>query len=403
MNRKLLVINQYYAPDIASTGQLAAEICSSIAAKGVEVHVVAGQPSYTTHASDAPDYEIMAGVHVHRVSAGTRKGRSSFFIRVSGYIRFLLAAKKLSRAIVRVEKPDTIMTFHNPPFVGWIGANLANKHGLNFVYVPYDIHPDILVATKWMWIPAPVRWLWNWTNNYIFKKARTVIALGNGMKDTLVYSKGVPSGKVEVIPLWGRPEFSAGGRDEAMRTELGVGPSELLLLYSGNMGIMHPLEQIMDAAAELLDRPVRFVFTGDGAKRKHLEERASAANLRNVQFLPFQTEERFAGLVAAADACFVALGPGLEKLALPSRSFTFLSAGRPLLTLMSPNADVARLVTEEFCGWNSTSTNELVQQIETLLRHPDILARASQNAARVYQAQFRREDIIGRYHDVIAA
>src|SRR5205085_4474349 len=99
--------------------------------------------------------------------------------------RFLVGAYKMAKAIVAIEKPDGILTFHNPPLVGWIGAKLARKHRLRFTYVPYDIHPDILVATKWLYIPGPAVWVWNRLNKFILGEASAVVALGRGMKDTL--------------------------------------------------------------------------------------------------------------------------------------------------------------------------------------------------------------------------
>lgn len=400
---KILVINQYYAPDVASTGQLAAEICASFVAKGEEVHVVTGQPSYAQNSSPASAYEVLDGVHVHRVHLGNSKGRENLLVRCAGYLKFLFGAYKLSKAVAKIERPDIVMTFHNPPFVGWLGAKLARSYGLRFVYVPYDIHPDVLIATKWVYLPKPLVWAWNLLNHFILRQSGSVIVLGQGMKNTLVYGKNVPVEKVRVIPLWGRPELAPQPTDRALRNEYGIGDAELLFLYSGNIGIMHPLERIIAAAHELRDLPVRFVFVGDGAKRAPLMQCAANLGLQNVSFLPFQSEERFPRLVAASDACIVALEPGLEKFALPSRAFTFLSAGRPLLTLMSPEADVAKLVIEANCGWNCTDAEELIVQIKTLVRYPDLLRRAAENARQIYERRFTRESIINEYHNVIAA
>ena len=400
---KLLVINQYYPPGVSSTGQLAAEICASLVARGIDVHVVTAQPSYSASSCEALAYEERDGVHVHRISLGGLKGRESLLVRLRGYRRFLVGAYKMAKAIVAIEKPDGILTFHNPPLVGWIGAKLARRHGLRFTYVPYDIHPDILIATKWLYMPWPAIWSWNRLNRFILGEASAVVALGQGMKDTLVGAKRVPADKVHVIPLWGRPELDPSLDASAMRIELGIRSNETMLLYSGNMGIMHPLEWLIEAAEKLRDQPIKFVFVGDGAKRVRLMQAAVRLSLNNVVFLPFQSEERFAQLVSASDACIVALEPGLEKLALPSRAFTFLSAGRPLLTLMAPKADVAELVAETNCGWNVASSHELISHLRSLLENPELLKQAAANARKVYDERFCRERILDQYHAVIAA
>jgi len=322
--------------------------------------------------------------------------------RLAGYLRFLSGAWWQARRLVRSLRFDMVMTFHNPPFVPLIGAYLAGRYQLPFVYVPYDIHPDVLIATGWR-LPGPVVWLWEALNRWIFSRAEAVVVLGEGMKHTLTKGKGVPLEKVRVIPIWGRPELEPVPRLQSVRRELGIGKDELLLLYAGNMGIMHPLDPILDAAAMLQGAPVRFLFVGDGAKRERLTRRVEREGLRQVDFLPFQPEERFVQLVAAADACVVVLEPGLEWLAVPSRTFTFLSAGRPLITLMAPEADVARLVTETECGWNVTNGRELAELIRVLLEDRQELLRRGKRAGEVYDRRFRRERVIRAYAGVLEA
>ncbi|MCH8274630.1 MAG: glycosyltransferase family 4 protein [Armatimonadetes bacterium] len=395
--RKLLVVNQYYAPDVAATGQLAADICESMSERGVKVYVVAGEPSYTSSAERAPLGEARNGVQVRRVPMGRAVGRESLGTRLRGYVRFLRRAARVAEEIVEMESPDTVLTFHNPPLVGRIGARLARRHGLRFVYAPQDIHPDILVATNWLRLPGPLVKMWDASHRRIMSHADEIVVLGEGMKRTLVQEKGVPAERVRVAPLWARPELQPQPRSNAIRTELSVGEEDLLLLYAGNMGIMHPLDPIADAAALLRGVPVRFLFLGDGAKRRALVLRVERERLESIRFLPFQSQERFRDIVAAADACFVALQPGLERLAVPSRSYTFLSAGRPLITLMAPEADIARLVRDGGCGWNVRTGAQLADLIRRLAQEPEELRVAGRRARDIYESRFQKDRVLEEY------
>jgi colanic acid biosynthesis glycosyl transferase WcaI len=394
---RLLVINLYYAPDVASTGQYAAEICRTLAGRGFEVHVVAGQPSYTSGQPDAPPFEMMDGVAVHRVSLGRSRGRERMAVRVAGYLRFLWGAWGESRRLVRTVRPEGVLTFHNPPFVGLIGAWLARRHALRFTYALYDIHPDVLLATRWGRIPGPLLWMWDRLNAWIFRHAEKVVVPGEGMRRTVIRRKGVKPQQVAVIPFWARPELQPAERDGEIRRELGVCDDELLFLYSGNMGIMHPLDPILDAAADSADLPVRFLFVGDGARRRSLVERVKRQGLVRVSFLPFQDEDRYVRLLAAADASFVALAPGLEGLAVPSRAYTILSAGRPLITIMAPEADIARMVSGGECGWNVTSGTELAALLRRLVADPAELARRGSLGRQLYLQRFQRRIVIEEY------
>lgn len=398
--KKLLVINQYFAPDIASTGQYAAEICKGLTHIGFEVHVVTGQPSYTESSPNAPEFEMLNGVNIYRVSLGGARGRERLIIRIKGYLWFLFNAWRKSQKLVNSLNFDCVMSFHNPPFSGLIGAFLKRRCGIRFVYVSYDIHPDALIIGGWK-LPRVIIWIWNLINHFVFKHADGIVVLVEGAKRTLVNDKGVISEKVHVIPLWAIPELEPLPRNHSVRDKLGIRENELLLLYAGNMGIMHPLDPILEAAAILRGLPVHFLFIGSGVRAQYLVSKVKKENLANVRFLPYQPEEDFIQLIGAADACIVAFQFGMERITVPSRAYTFLSAGRPLITIMAPDADIARLVTETECGWNVTTGQELADLIRQLLNAPQELARRGQKGRKVYEERFRRESIIKEYTRVL--
>ena len=93
------------------------------------------------------------GVIIHRVSLGKSIGKTTLITRFAGYLKFMLRAWISARKIARKTNPDAVMTLSNPPIVGLIGGFVAKTQKIPFVYVLYDIHPDILIATKWMKLP----------------------------------------------------------------------------------------------------------------------------------------------------------------------------------------------------------------------------------------------------------
>lgn len=400
--KRLLVINQYYAPDLASTGQIAAEICKNLVKRGFEVHVVTGQPSYLTFSPEAPKKEVLDGVYVHRVYLGGVRGREKKWVRLLGYLWFLWGAWRLSRSLAETYGYDVVVTFHNPPFVSLLGAYLARKYKLSYVYIMHDIHPDFVFQGGWR-LPQWLVRIWNALNKYVFQNATVIIVLGEGMRRNLLEDKGVPPKKVKVIPLWARPELPLLDKEKGtlLRRELGISSEDLLFLHAGNIGLKESLGPILDAAATLQNKPIHFVFVGSGVNREHLLARVQQQRLEKVHVLPFQPEDRFVQLIAAADACFVTLKHGFEKISVPSRAYTFLSAGRPLITIMVPDADIARLVVETGCGWNVTNGDELVQLIKSFIYDREMLQQRGRRAREVYEQRFRREIILEQYARVI--
>jgi len=401
VHKKLLVVNQYYYPDLASTGKIAAEICKGLVKAGWVIDVITAHPNYSKSSPEAKNYEKNNGIVIHRLSLGKIKGRDKFITRILGYTIFLIKAFFFFFYLAKNNNYTNIMTFHNPPFVCLIGKFIARWFNLKYMYVLFDINPDILIATKWFHLPNFIFSIWDKVHRWILKRANSIIVLGEKMKETLVHMKNVNPEKIHIIPLWGLPELSPASQKNYLREELKIGEDELLLLYSGNMGIMHPLDIILDGASELKESPVRFVFIGKKKKRKYLINRVKQDNIANVIFLPFQPEDRFIQFVNTADACFVTLKPGLEKFALPSRAFTFLSAGCPLITIMDPNADIAQLVVNNGCGWNVTNGQELLVLITHLLRRPDVLKKSGFKAREIYEKKFKKSIIIKEYEKIL--
>lgn len=393
--RRILLLNQYVVPDVASTGRVAFEIASALAAAGNSVTFLAGQPSYTDAEIDAPAQELRDGVLVRRLGMGGVRGRTSLARRLAGYALYLMRAALAGLRLARRRELDVVVCFHNPPLLPLVAALVARRARARLIYVLLDIHPDILEATNWIALPRPVRWLWDSANSVMYRAASQVVVIGQGMKSVLVQEKGVPPDKVAVIPLWAEPELSEQPTDWETRSKLGVARDQLLLVFTGNMGVTQWLEPVAEAARELQGRPVRFVFVAGGI---HAEQwRARLGELENVRFLSFLSGDDYERLLAASDAGLVTLAEGLERLGVPSRSFPYLAAGRPLFTVMRPEGDVARLIADERCGFNATSAGELVEAIDACLQDPSLLPAAAKRARAAYAAGFRREMLCRRY------
>jgi len=81
---------------------------------------------------------------------------------------------------------------------------VSRKHDVRYVYVLYDIQPDVAVAMGFARLPAPAIWEWHCMNQYILKRAGAVVVPCRAMADTLVETKGVPRERTLVIPNLGK-------------------------------------------------------------------------------------------------------------------------------------------------------------------------------------------------------
>ncbi len=136
---------------------------------------------------------------------------------------------------------------------------------------------------------------------------------------------------------------------------------------------------------------------GEGEGKSDLIEKADNAQLSNVTFLSYQPEQDFAQIVAESNACIVSLQAGLDAYSAPSRTYTFLSAGTPLITLMPETSELAALVRNNSCGWNATDGYQLTSLLQTLLTTPEEYDIRGQNAAKLYRTKFDQKIIMNQY------
>jgi colanic acid biosynthesis glycosyl transferase WcaI len=131
----------------------------------------------------------------------------------------------------------------------------------------------------------------------------------------------------------------------ALRGELGIG-SETVVLYAGNVGFSQSLEMVVDAARSLPS--LTFLINGDGAARTSLVDRAEG--LTNVCFSGYQPHDRLPEVLATGDIHLVPLKSGLGRVSVPSKTYSILAAGRPVLAAIDAGTEVPRILAESGGG-----------------------------------------------------
>jgi len=125
-----------------------------------------------------------------------------------------------------------------------------------------------------------------------------------------------------------------------------------VVMYSGNLGLAHSFDTILDAAAlmQVSQPQALFVFVGDGPRLPWVKQQADRRSLGNVQFLPFQSKEKLTELLASADVHLACIRSELCGLVVPSKVYGISAAARPWVFLGPAESEAARMVQELDCG-----------------------------------------------------
>jgi glycosyltransferase involved in cell wall biosynthesis len=390
----ILLLNQYYPPDTSATAKMAAQVAEKLAERH-QVTVIAGRPSY-----DPDEFypfaflrrDIRDNVTVERV-ASTAYPRHQMRRRVSNYLSYLALAVPRALAI----HPDIVLAMTDPPVAGIAGAFIARMADRPFVYNIRDLYPDMAIGGD---IVQPNRWVDRWEKMHrrALHQAVRVIVLGDDMRERII-SKGVSPDRVVVVrdgasfpPLL--PE-----RDDLVVQKIRCG-FPFVVLHAGNLGFYGAWDSVLKAADILRNENTGLVFVGDGANRAAME--ISAKPLPNVRFLPFFPIEQVSHVMMAGDVHIVTVRRGLEGVVVPSKLYSILAAGRPVLAIAAAESDAARIVRESGCGISADPDDPaaIAAAIRELRNDQNRLIQMGIRAKET-AAKYARVDELERFAEVV--
>jgi len=343
--KRLLFINQYYWPDHASTAQHLTDLAESLAARGFECHVLCSQGSYKPGEPAPAASEIHNGVHIHRVPA-TSLGRKNTLSRMTDYLSFY--ARAVLKA-VRLPRFDAVVTLTTPPIIGLVGTLLRRLKGSSHVCWSMDLHPDASIALKRMSPTNPVVRGLVWLSDLVLRQADRVVVLGPYMSDRILMKRVRPD-RVTTIPVWSRRDevYPIAHEANALRKRLGY-RDELVVMYSGNLGLAHTFDEFLEAARRLRDRSdVAFLFVGGGPRLGEVRAAKEAEGLENIRILDYVPRDELRLSLSAADVHLISMRPEMTGIVVPGKLYGIMAASRPALFVGPAHCESADLIRR--CG-----------------------------------------------------
>ncbi len=395
---KVLLLNQFFHPDLSATSQLATDLAEDLASAGLEVTALASRGSYLG-GERLPARGRHRGVDIVRVRA-TSLGKRTLLHRAVDYASFYVAS---SLALARLPRQDVVVALTTPPLIAATGLVARALRGSRLVYWVQDLYPDVAVAFGALRPRSPAARVMAAISRAVLRRADRVVALGEEMRARCL-AAGTPPERAVVIPNWSDAEAvrPVPSGENPLRARLAEG-ARVLVMYSGNMGRGHDLSTLL-AAARLLWRrnDIRFVFAGEGARRADAEE--AARTLPNVRFAPYQPRERLGEALSAADLHLISLSPELEGLIEPSKLYGVMAAGRPALFVGPAGSEVARTILREGCGMtvDNGDAGGLALAIERLADDEAARAHMGALARRALEEKYTRSVATARFLRVLA-
>ena len=189
-------------------------------------------------------------------------------------------------------------------------------------------------------------------------------------------------------------------RSTDYRRELGI-DDRPVVMYAGNVGFSQSLESMVAAARALPD--VWFVINGDGAARPELERQAR--DLPNLVFGEYQPADRLSEVLATADVHAVLLKTGLGRVSVPSKTYSIMAAGRPIVAAVDPDTEVTRLVAASEGGIcvPPDDASAFVDAVRSLVDLPDRGLAMGRRARRHVESEASPAAVATAYAELLSS
>ena len=266
----------------------------------------------------------------------------------------------LATAVGAVTKmrPDAVLAMSPPLTLGPAGWVVASARRVPLVFNIQDVFPDVAVELGLLQGRRAIAAA-SWLERTSYRLSDAVTVLSDDLADNVrtKITSGLDAeradreaAKVRVIPNFvDTDRIRPDDRENSYRSDFGLSGKKVVM-YAGNVGFSQSLDLVLLAARSFaVSRPdVVFVINGGGAARPDLE--VAAADLPNVRFVDMQPAERIPEVLAAADVHVVPLRAGLAWSSVPSKLYSILAAGRPLVARVDEGTEVALTVERAGAG-----------------------------------------------------
>lgn len=397
-----IFVCQVFHPDQQSTSQLFSDLFSRLAKRGLKVEVLAGFPAVGRVIGNVMREEAWHGILIRRGGLRVDFKRSLIF-RALGYGSYCLWLAW--RFVFRTSLQSRILVATNPPFAPVIVWLCSLIRGWSYDVILLDVYPDGLVAVGGLKESAAITWVWRWFNRRALSKARRVLVLGRDMAALAAQRYGVPEANLLYTPHWSPVAMSGRGRAETTRLwQAQKLDGKFIVQYSGNMGLWHDIESIVQAAALLRDKPeVHFLMIGAGMRRKAAEQLSCELGLSNMTWLPYQPKEELEDSLSCCHAAVISQRAGLSGVAVPCKIYGILASGRAVLAQVPDDSEVALVIGEEKCGLTIQpgDVSALAGAIRTLANNREEAEEMGRRAFAAYQKKYTAEAAADTFEKIL--
>jgi glycosyltransferase involved in cell wall biosynthesis len=402
---KILILTQYFPPEVGAPQNRLFELAVFLQKKGADVTILTAMPNYPQmqvyegYKNKFYHYEEVDGLKIHRswVYVSNSKG---VLKRLLSYFSFVMSSALVG--LFKLPKFDYVLCESPPLFLGITALLLKKTKGAQLIFNVSDLWPES--AEKLGVIQN--RFLLGLTTKLeegLYKHSDLITGQTQGICNSI--SIRFPDKKVHWFPNGADLSYFNPQTDGSeWRKQNNFKQTDFILLYAGIIGHAQGLDVILKAAEKLKShQDIKFVIVGSGPQKEELLQQKSTLKSDNVFFFDTLPKAAMPGIIAAADVSIIPLKKlNLFKGAIPSKIFESLAMKKPILLGVDGEAK-ALFIDEGKCGLAFTPENaaDLADKTMELYSKPNERILLGENGYNYVKEKFDRMLIQERIWELI--
>lgn len=407
IKKKILIHSLIFSPDGVSTAYLYNDIARAFKKAGYEVVVLSTTPHFNLVEEQLKKQPMkwgiwglykksnFEGIPVYHIP---QKKFKSTLLRLIGFVYWHIISFLLG---LSVKNLDVILSPSPPLTIGRLNNWLGKLKGCKVVYNVQEIYPDILNKPETSLIHRYLRGM----EKRVYNKSTAVTTIDQVFYNTII-GRFNDRSKLHIIPNFVDTElYHSGVSTEALDENLFPKNDNIKLLYAGNIGFAQDWKPLIRLAEKTKDMPVEYFLIGMGVKKQWVIEQKTTLGLDKLHILDYQPRQLMPAILAYSDLQYIFMTPEQEGMGFPSKVYTIMACGRPLLVCSGKDTPIVNFLNPIGCAKIVTEhdlekkTDEMALWLSAITREK--LQEMGAKGESTIKAQYTKEIVTQQYVDLI--
>lgn len=248
-----------------------------------------------------------------------------------------------------------------------------------------------------------VAWLFWVAERWCARRARAIVVIADSFVP--IHEQWGTANKVTVIPNWAPVgEIIPVPRDNAWAREQGL-DDRMRILYSGTLGLKHNPALLPALVRQIVEQGIdaHLIVVNEGPAAAILKAEAERLSV-DLTLLPFQPYERLSEVLSSADLLVVLLENESGAFSVPSKTLSYLCAGRPVLGMM-PEENLAASLIRSAAGCvvapQLDALPEAARFAADLHKAPELAESVGRQARDLAEREFALKGLADRFEEIL--